>query len=231
MDSQPKPISDIFSELHDKFGRNLNMGATYLELAEPHECRARMIRHAGQILSKEAVEEHQKLISSYFDEIFGDMVCSLYFFYTGLDVPGRMVLRRALELSLVSVSYWDSPAAFWAWNSKNKDISFTELEEYLSGPGYARYLEAIGCLDTSVVHGAVKELRRSFAVLSNVVHPKPYNFETISPGKFIFFEPDLQISLNLLKDVQIALLKILLCRFPEMHTPLIKSFPNLSQMT
>lgn len=230
MDSKLKPISEVFNEIHKKFGANLTAGQSYLELAETHECRARMITHVGQILGELADDEHQRLISKYFDEVFGDLVCALYFFYTGLDVPGRMMLRRALELSLVGIAYWDNPASFWAWNSKNRDISFTELEDYLLGQGYARYLEVVGCEDISVLQSSMKDLRKIFGLLSNVVHPKPYNFETASPTRFIFSEEDLKISLALLKDVQISLLKIVFCRFPNIREPLLASFPNLPSL-
>ena len=230
MDAKLKPISDVFNEIHEKFGGNLSLGEPFLELAESHECRARIIRHAGQLLGVMASDEHQKLISTYFDEIFGDMVCSLYFFFTGLDIPGRMMLRRSLELSLVGISYWDDPASFWAWNSKNRDVSFSELEEYLLSQGYARYLEVVGCLDVSIMQASVKELRKIFGILSNVVHPKPYNFETVSASRFVFSENDLKVSLDLLEAIQISLLKIMACRFSVIQPALVSSFPNLEKL-
>lgn len=230
MDSKPKSLSELFDDLHKKFGANLVDASRFHELAAPHECRARVIRHVGVLIGRQAVADHQKLISGYFDEIFGDMVCSLYFSFIGLDIPGRMMLRRALELCLAGISYWDNPAAFWAWNSKNRDISFTELEEFLGGQGYAKFLESEGCSEPQLVLSSIKVLRKQFGLLSNVVHPKPYNFETSSSAKYTFVEDDLRTSLEMLESVQCPLLRILLCRFPMLHKELYVAFPTIDEL-
>lgn len=148
MDAKRKPLSDLFHEFHVKFGENLKTASPDYSLAEDHEVRTRLIRHIGILLGqKENNLEHQKLISKYFDEIFGDMVCALYFAFIGLDNPARIILRRALELGLASVCYWDNPTAFWGWNSKNQDISFGELDESISSAGYLIFIESEGCVN------------------------------------------------------------------------------------
>lgn len=231
MDSKPKALPELLDAIHEKFGSNLKDGSIDYHLAEKHELRARIIQQIGVILGKKPTNlEHQKLIAKYFDEIFGDMVCTIYFSFSGLDNPARVILRRALELALVAIAYWDNPTAFWGWNSNNDDISFTELEKTIGSIGYQKFLEAQGCSTHADAKAAVKTLRDQYSKLSNVVHPKPYNFETGLSNKFAFSSSDLKISLEMLENVQTPFIKILICRFNFLSPELKAVFPNIDQL-
>lgn len=231
MDSKPKALPELLIALHEKFGLNLKQGTKDYGLAEKHEIRARIIQHIGVILSKRTDNlEHQNLIAKYFDEIFGDMVCAIYFSFSGLDNPAKIILRRALELALVTVAYWDNPTAFWGWNSNNDDISFTELEKSISSMGYQKFIAVEGCGSSTDTRDAVKMLKAQYSKLSNVVHPKPYNFETGFSNKFAFSSEDLKDSLEILENVQCPFIKLLLCRFKSIADELKIAFPNLEQL-
>lgn len=232
MDAKLKPLPDLLEALHKKFGENLTTGASAddYNLAVKHEIRARVIQYIGVILGKRSTNlEHQKLISKYFDEIFGDMVCAIYFSFSGLDNPARMLIRRALELALVTIAYWDNPAAFWGWNSNNDDISFKELTKLLSGTGYQKFIEVEGSKILNTVE-FVKKLSDQYANLSNIVHPKPYNFETMLSNKFFFSSNDLKTSLGIIEVIQISFIQLLLCRFNSIDTELKIVFPKLEEL-
>jgi hypothetical protein len=233
MDAKPKPLSNLLAALHKKFGENLTSGASANDyhLAVKHEIRARVIQHIGVILGKRSTNlEHQKLIARYFDEIFGDMICSIYFSFSGLDNPSRILLRRALELALVTIAYWDSPSTFWGWHSNNDDVSFKDLAKLLSSAGYQKFIEVEGCKIPKVAE-AVRILSDQYATLSNVVHPKPYNFETGLSHKFSFASADLEASLEILENVQISFIRLLLCRFNAIDAELKEIFPKLEELT
>ena len=57
-----------------------------------------------------------------FDEVFADVVSSIYLSACGLDKPAQMILRRALEVGAATVYVWDLPHVFSGWKEHDEDL-------------------------------------------------------------------------------------------------------------
>jgi hypothetical protein len=209
------PISEILKHLHQKFGNNLLESEKYCALAEKHEANARQLGATRDFLAKEAKSKHQAEIATQFDEIFSDSIVALYFAFSGLDIPACMLARRALELGLVLICYWDKPSDYWAWKEHDDDVSFSKLLAHLSSDGYNSFLIQEGSTDTTRFKKVIASLPDLYSRLSNVVHPKTYNFETSGEATFNITEAELRSTLSRIKEVQECLLLLLHRRFPQ----------------
>ncbi|MFA6016377.1 MAG: hypothetical protein WC742_15065 [Gallionellaceae bacterium] len=215
-DKKTVPLSTILEKLHVKFGINISSAAKYDELAAPHEEGARRLGNARSVLQLLAKAKHQNEMAGLCDELFVDSTAALYLTFSGLDVPACMLARRSLELGLVLVCYWDSPVDYWAWKSHDEDISFSKLHSYISSDGYISFLTEEGKETTEKFVDVVKHMPDLYSKLSNVVHPKIYNFEITSNDVFGISDSELRETLKRIKSVQDCLLSILETRFPEM---------------
>jgi len=112
---KPEDATIIFEKLMAKFAANLeqSLKVSTAELSAA-ELKARACAQVGRILV-EAPEltSTQREITCVFNEVFGDLICSLYFAGCGLDRPAQMILRRALDLGVATVYLWDLPHEFW----------------------------------------------------------------------------------------------------------------------
>lgn len=215
-DLKRRPVNEIIGLLHMKFSQNIASAEGCAHLAGRHEARARKIGIARDYLEGAADTKHRRDIALAFDEVFGDSIISMYFAFCGLDVPSKMLMRRALELGMVLVCYWDMPAEYWKWKGLDEDISFSKLHSLLTSTGYYLFLkeEYGNVVDES--DEVVLKLPALYSRLSNVIHPKPYNFETKDISCFSFEASDLSGTLSLLGETQVALLSILSRRFPAL---------------
>jgi len=224
-DKKNKTTFDILTELHQKFGKNLEAAKSFPKLAEEHEVRARRIAISREYLNNVAELKHHKEIASQFDEIFSESIISIYLASCGLNVASSMLIRRSLELGLVLVCYWDKPADYWAWKSHDEDISFSKLASHFLNDGYTTFLLEEGGAKSQDFERLIQELPNLYSKLSNVVHPKVYNFETASVKAFSLIETDLKRSLASIAEVQKTLLIILLARFPGLQARFDKEAP------
>lgn len=209
-------ISEILKRLHQKFGNNLLESEKYCALAELHEANARRLGIMRNFLEKKATSKHQVEIAAQFDEIFSDSIVAVYFAFSGLDIPACMLARRSLELGLVLICYWDKPADYWAWKSHDDDVSFSKLLAHVSSEGYNSFLIQEGLPNTELFEKVIGSLPELYSKLSNVVHPKTYNFETGGEAAFNISEAELRTTLGRIKEVQESLLTLLKRRFPEL---------------
>jgi hypothetical protein len=209
------PISEILKRLHQKFDANLLESEKYCALAERHEANARKLGVTRNFLEKKAKSKHQVEIAAQFDEIFSDSIIALYFAFSGLDIPACMLARRSLELGLVLICYWDKPTDYWAWKSHDDDVSFSKLLAHFSSEGYNSFLIQEGSDATDNFDKVITGLPKLYSKLSNVVHPKTYNFETSGEAAFNISEAELRTTLGRIKEVQDSLLTLLRRRFPE----------------
>jgi ferritin len=208
------PVSEILRKLHHKFGQNLSAANQYSDLAIQHESRARVLGIVRNFLEGKANLKHQHEIAVQFDEIFSDSTIALYLAFSGLNVPACMLARRSLELGLVLISGWDKPADYWAWMSHDEDVSFSKLVTYISSSGYKSFLQQEGELSIQF-DKVIEVLPDIYSKLSNVVHPKIYNFETNGEAAFSIIEADLRKTLLQIEDVQKCLLTLLASRFKD----------------
>src|SRR5260370_12374938 len=118
----------ILSELHDKFGANVTAALACGDVGyQLVELKARLIPQIADALKARHRSVTQQEILSLFDEIFSDLICSLYLSSAALDVPAKMLLRRALELGIAALYLWDTPHSYWAWKELDADLNFREM--------------------------------------------------------------------------------------------------------
>ena len=125
---------NVLPALRSRFDQNLDatLGLDQ-KLWQLVELKARVVPAVAEILrNHEAISATQKVILCIYDEVFADIVISSYLAACGLDKPGRMTLRRGLELGIASVYLWDNPHLFWGWKEQDKDLNFNEMIEHLA---------------------------------------------------------------------------------------------------
>lgn len=215
MDTKNVELGTILGALHTKFAENQAKAATHTRDAHPSDALSTVFFHVSEFLSeKKDPAAHEKLLALYLKEVFADGVCATYLAFSGLDTPARILIRRMLELGYVFLAYYDNPARFWDWNSNDKDISFSELESTLGSEGYITFLSHASPIDVANYRKTITSLRGAYGELSNVVHPKPYNFETTFDDAFAFNALHLENILNMQETVHKGLLFLIFSRFP-----------------
>jgi hypothetical protein len=206
----------ILTELDGKFSTNLN---TFLSKNEP-ECKAidlkaRAIAALGEIVSKKACSPSHTEISLIFDEVFSDMILSIYFTGCALDKPAQTTLRRSLELGIAIVYLWDLPHAFWGWKAHDSDLNFNEMMEHLSKESYKSFLASLNPTYASKKTFDYSEAKRQYRILSNTIHGKIPTHESKLPDRFSYSAKDVTTNLDLISKVQTNLLYLFRMRFPD----------------
>lgn len=228
MDTKNVELEAILAALHAKFAGNQAEAIAYARERLSADTPPSLFFHVSEFLcGKEDPAVHEKLLAQYLKEVFADGVCATYLAYSGLDTPARVLLRRMLELGYVVLAYYDNPAKFWDWNSNDKDISFSELETTLGSEGYISFLSHASEIDATNYRKTINSLRLAYSELSNVVHPKPYNFETTVDDAFRFSAPHLQNVLDLQETVHKGLLVLIFSRFPLALEHVEKIYPKI----
>src|SRR4051794_5105457 len=106
------PAKDLIQDFHLTFGHNIGiLSPDALKTIENIDVKLRAIDECHSvILDKYAGSEvHKKQCSQLIPEIFSDFTISMYLFSAGLIVPGRLGLRRGLELGVAVIYMWDLP--------------------------------------------------------------------------------------------------------------------------
>lgn len=216
-DARPLSAAALLSALHGKFSENFASSRAMHHLAIEVEQQARSITTASNQLQQLSTNSsHQSALTKCLDEIFGDSMCALYLACCGMNVPARMLLRRSLEVGLVVAAYWDSPVDYWNWQVHDEDIRFTTLLAHLQSPGYKTMCErqsTVSTVDASDVH---KGLEKLYKALSNVVHPKPYNFATSGLNGYTFQSIEMEKTLTYASQVLSAITTLLVFRFASL---------------
>ena len=178
---KPEDGTAIFYKLDEKFTQNLisQLKTSHVGL-EQIELRARGVSAIGKILlEKHAVTETQKECCAIYDEVFADVITSVYLAACALDKPAQMVLRRAFELGIASVYLWDQPHVFWGWKHCDKDLNFNDMLVHLDSDVVRTFISARNTSFKEEDHlFDLPEARRIYRALSNTVHGKIAFFET-----------------------------------------------------
>lgn len=216
-DARPRSAEDLLSALHTKFSGNFDAAKPVLQTATEAERQARILSTSSEILKRQAGDvPHQRALVACLDEIFADSICAIYLACCGLNVPARMLLRRSLELGLVVTAYWDSAVDYWSWRDHDADIRFSELCTFLQSDGYKSLLAHQRTVSQVDAAETLRALPGLYAELSNVVHPKAYNFSTAGLRAFEFRADDLAETLSYATKVSSGLSIILAARFAEL---------------
>jgi hypothetical protein len=230
VDTKTVELGTIVTALHAKFAENQVQAISHTRNAQLSDALSSIFFHVSEFLyQKESLAAHERLLAQYLKEVFADGVCAIYLAFSGLDTPARILIRRMLELGYVFLAYFDNPARFWDWNSNDKDISFSDLESTLGSEGYITFLSHASRLDVATYRKAIVSLRAAYSELSNVVHPKPYNFETTVDDAFAFNASHLQSVMRMQETVHKGLLYLIFCRFPLAYEHAEKIDPKIKE--
>lgn len=214
-DSRPLSVVELLAAVHAKFSENFELSKEVLVEAAGPEHLARAIASATEHMSQDIGGlKHRPILISYLDEIFGDSVSAIYLASCGLHVPAKMLLRRSLELGLVVAAYWDNPSEFWQWRDHDADIRFSVLCATLSNAGYSSFLQTLPGQIEPVPEPRLEKIEKLYGELSNVVHPKPYNFSTKQSKSYKFDKDDFLATVKISTQTYTEIFEILKRRFP-----------------
>lgn len=221
---------DILKDLDSKFQQNLN---TFLSQGNTGckeiDLKARAIAAIGQISSNaQGLQSSQIEITHIYNEVFSDIILSVYFIACALDRPAQSVLRRALELGIAIVYLWDLPHIFWGWKNHDYDLNFNEMLEHISKDGYKSYLTSldIKCCDDRFFDFG--ETRRLYRMLSNTIHGKIATHESKLPDRFSYNPEDWKDNLFLINSVENILLQLYNKRFPNYYSTMMDMMPSIN---
>lgn len=192
------------------------------------ELQARAIPVVAKILVRDlGLTGWQRESLCMFDEVFADVICSIYLSGCGLDKPAQMVLRRALKLGVATVYVWNLPHVFWAWKNHDKDLAFNEMLEHLSTQGFNSFVHSENphYKGAGVVDAALA--RKLYRTLSNIVHGKMTTFESVLPDKFQHNDDDWRSHLQKVCEVEALLMALWKNRFWCIFEHLFDEFPQL----
>ncbi len=221
-DQRNRPLLEVLNALHEKFGANLKTSEQYAKIGEPHRARANAIWCVGKELKNQGtLLKHQTELATCPCEIFSDLACATYFAYCGLDVAAKTLTRRALELGVATIVFWDDGPKYWGWRTRDEDLSFADITSVLSSSGYVDFLANEGCEAIERLPEILGSMKQAFKCLSNVVHPKYYNFETTQATAYSVVEADLHQTVSLIDAVERDILCLFFLRFPRIRASML----------
>lgn len=208
--------AQILMQLDSKFTNNLE---ECLEAEQGEffriELKARALSILGQIVSEVtgSLMPHQREMLPIFDEVFSDIIVSVYLSGCSLDNPAQVVLRRSLELGIATVYLWDQPYQFWGWKNHDCDLNYNDMLEFLSKDIYKTFLKTLNenYQDDEIID--LRSARKLYRLLSNTTHGKITTFETPLPTRFSFSQDDWKGHLSLVDEVIKVLLDLWKKRF------------------
>lgn len=234
MKSEIKAVEsqDIFNELNAKFTNNLKISLNdEKENLNRIELKARKLPVIGQIIrEKVEISSTQAELLVIFDEVFSDIITSIYFASCSLDKPAQIILRRALELGIAVVYMWDLPYVFWGWKNHDKDLNFNEMIEYLTDDSFRTYIEKINCNYKGQNIFNHSETRNLYRKLSNTTHGKISTFESNLPLRFSHNVNDWHYHLELVEKVEDIIMELWEKRFFDCLQELEKRTPSTQIM-
>lgn len=191
--------------------------------------KARTFVALGQVISEDnSLLPHQKEIVTVFNEVFADVILSIYFSACGLYKPAQMVLRRALELGMAIIYLWDLPQEFWSWNAHDVDLNFKEMLDFLMKDSYKTFLKSLA---PSYGGGDLfnqKEARDIYRILSNTIHGKMTTHISYLPNRFSHDASAWRDHLKLVERVLDLLIPISYGRFFSYIDELNRKMPNIA---
>lgn len=223
-------IKSIYEQLNEKFQANISASLSdNSSLREEIELRARAISAFCEICGKSTVSSHHRELSEIFNEVFSDLIVSVYQASCALDKPAQVTLRTGFELGISIVYLWDYPTQYWAWREHDRDLSFTEMIDYVGSEPYKTTLFKIHGKDVGhdIDTGKCKEVYRR---LSNTTHGKPSSHESNLRDRFNYTSEDWNSHLRLVRRVEIELLTLFSCRFYHEYMQIKDKLPKLKSL-
>jgi hypothetical protein len=210
-----KSLAAVFLGLHEKFSENLRAAvASEVILLAETERKARAVNEVSAVLRESAtLTKTQQEILCIFDEVFADLIGSIYLASVALDNPARMLLRRSLELGLATVYLWDMPHLYWTWKQHDGDLNFREMVDHISSLPYSTFVAADCPTYTAGPLIDATLANKLYRKLSNIVHGKISDFESNSPTRFVYVHEEWKSHLALTRSIEDLLLGLWKQRF------------------
>jgi hypothetical protein len=163
------------------------------------------------------------------EEVFADVVSSMYLGAIGLVKPAHMTIRRAVELGLTIVYLWDMPHAFWGWKECDRDLSFSEMIDHLESKSYRSFLaNDIGvAADTDLVD--FKRLREIYRITSNTTHGKISTHKVLMGDGFSHIPAEWSHCLDLLESATSEVLRLWFNRYPNVALRARQLVPEIAR--
>jgi len=224
-------VTTVFKELHSRFSENLQLAfQASNETLCTVELKARALDVIGRILSQtKTITPTQTEILLIFNELFADVISSLYLAACALDKPAQIVLRRVLELGVAIVYLWDLPHKFWGWKNHDQDLNFSEMIDHLNSPQYISFVKSINSAFNGSAILKAPDAKSIYGSLSDTVHGKISTFESVLPNRFKYTDEDWQTSLSLVHAVEDILLQLFQNRFEDVHINIHEQFPQIAR--
>ena len=221
----------ILIELHSKLEKNLKKSIdSQSELFERVEIKARSFTVVSSILKEDYhCRPHQQEILTVFDELFADVIISIYLAGCSLDNPAQSLLRRVIELGVGTVYLWDLPHRFWGWKECGIDLSFNEMLSHINS---IEYSTLVSKENPAYKQGALidqKKVNEIYGSLSDTVHGKICTFETVLPDRYDFNPDDWTQHLKKTEEIQNVLLNLWRKRFLQIDKKLHSKCPQLQR--
>ena len=225
-------LEEILPKLSAKFAENVgkSLSATPTALG-PIEIKARAIAILGELVrSDNNLRQHQSQLGLAFDEVFADLILSAHLGACCLDNPAQIVLRRALETGIAVSFLWDSPAAFFGWTAHDKDLSFRNMIEFISGESYRTMLLHENPDYKGEVFIDPTRAETLYRTFSNVTHGKWTTFEAAAPDRFSHNISEWVAHLLRIEEVENLLLNVWRVRFPKHFVELMIRIPAIERL-
>lgn len=221
----------LLLSLNEKFSENLSLCLPLAQEAYARvEVKARSFAVLGQIIREDInLTPNQREILPIFEEVFADVVLSIYFAGCALNRPAESILRRALELGIAIVYLWDLPDEFWGWKAHDKDLNFNEMLEHLTRDCYRTYIKSLDTTYSGEDMFDEKETKRLYRTLSNTIHGKINTHIAQVPNRFKHDAAAWETNLDLIERVLIVLMDLSSKRFFKYFPKLQGKVPALSQ--
>jgi hypothetical protein len=229
MESHAKrePIHQLLKTLHSKFAANLDqLDGEVIGLIEKIDLHSRAIDDAANELRRDCSEKHQHECVRLLEEIFADFSQAMYLLALGLVVPARMLTRRAFELGLASVYFWDLPHEYWGWATHDEDLSFSRMIDHLCSPRYVTLISNIQSKSPPEWPCNAARLQTLYRTLSNTVHGKSDGLPPLSPSRYTPKMQNVGEHLKLVNEIQKTLVNLWCARFGGLKDHLCKDFPQ-----
>jgi hypothetical protein len=219
--------TDILRKLHAKFSTNFDQAITgCVPELERVDIKMRAVAECGSELAKmPGLTASQIQLSVASEEVFADLVTSVYLASIGLDRSAQMVLRRSLELGLAIVYLWDLPHLFWGWKQCDYDLSFSEMLEHLGSLNYRTFLEKTGGTPAAEALVDAAAARRIYRAASNTVHGKVTTHKVLAADGFNYNSDQWEAHLRVADEVATLLLGLWFRRFSHVESAVRSALP------
>ena len=233
MDRSTLNASEVLSKLHAKFSGNFERAiTTSTGDLERTEIKTRAIAECGSVLAKIAgLTPSQVELAGAVEEVFADLVTSVYLASIGFDRAGQMVLRRALELGIAIVYLWDLPHLYWGWKRCDHDLSFSEMLEHLGSANYRAFLENTAGLPSREVLIDASAAKAIYRMASNTVHGKVTTHKVLVADGFNHSPEQWAAHLDLTERISMILLDLWFKRFSGLGADVKTALPAYERTT